>query len=101
MAAEREKPSEMRYTLRHHTTTRPQNGGLPSETLYSIAARQSREHGDVGRSGGAALAGDSGPRAAAPEAAPRGGPAGGDDPLRRPRLGPAVRPALPVGTAGG
>src|SRR5439155_6440161 len=100
MAAEREKPSEMRYTLRHHTTTRPQNGGLPSETLYSIAARESRERGDVGRAGGAALAGDLGPRAATPEAAARGRPAGGDDPLRRPRLGAAVRAALPGGAAG-
>src|SRR6266436_2660933 len=101
MGPKREKPSEMRYTLRHHTTTRPQTGGLPSETLYSIAARESRERGDVRRSRGATLAGDGRARAAAPDVAPRGRPAWGYDALWRPRAGAAVRPAFPRRATGG
>src|SRR5947209_15061033 len=57
-----EKPSGMRYKLCDQATTNSQNRGLPSESIYRIPARQSRQLGDRCGVRGVALAGDQGPR---------------------------------------
>src|SRR5712691_5844857 len=99
MSVKRGKPSEMRYKPRCETTAKPQKGGLPSESLYRIRARQSRQFGDERRSRRTSMARDGGPRDAPPVAASRERSAGRDDALRGIGAGAAIRAAVSCGAA--
>src|SRR6266700_4517713 len=89
-----EKPSGMRYKLCDQATTNSQNRGLPSESIYRIPARQSRQLGDRCGVRGVALAGDQGPRDAPSLAAFGDRGTGRDDALWRLGAGAAVGAAV-------
>src|SRR3990172_11655101 len=99
MDLEREKPSEMRYTKSCKTATKPQGEGLPSESIYRIRARKSRQFRHERRSSGDSVARDRRASDASSAAPSRERFTGRDNALWRAGIGATVCAAVSGGKA--